>query len=103
MFVRFVRAVRSAFQRKTVNGRVQILHSAPWSSFSIWTYGLSGRQDSHEDGKSVDSQPERLRSCLIWGGAMVAELYLEESAVGYEQRCRGLNVWEEKWWFSDRE
>ena len=27
MFVRFWRAVRSAFQRKMVNGRVQILHS----------------------------------------------------------------------------
>jgi hypothetical protein len=27
MFVRFCRAVRSAFQRKMVNGRVQILHS----------------------------------------------------------------------------
>jgi hypothetical protein len=134
MFVRFCRAVRSAFQRKMVKGRVQILHScsmsvlslsavsvankhdnsdrepemfesmrmakvpahevrnppaygmqcpsppvralpgsvsrltAPWSSFNICTYGLSGKHFSQTDGKSVVSHPLRFRSCLIWGG-----------------------------------
>jgi hypothetical protein len=45
--------------------RLTILHSAPWSSFNICTYGFSGRQFSQTEGKSVDSQPARLRSCLI--------------------------------------
>jgi hypothetical protein len=48
--------------------KLTILHSAPWSSLIICTYGFSGRQFSQTDGKSVDSHPERFRSCLIWGG-----------------------------------
>jgi hypothetical protein len=37
----------------------------PWSFFSICTYGLSGRQFSQTEGKSVVSHPDLLRSCLI--------------------------------------
>lgn len=66
--MRLLRAVRSAFHWKTVKGRVQSLHSSPWSCLIICTKGLSGRQFSQTEGKSVVSHPERLRSCLICGG-----------------------------------
>ena len=73
MLVLCVRLVRSAFHRKNVKGREHSLHSAPWSSFIICTYGLLGRQFSQTEGKSVVSQPDLLRSCLICGGGILPE------------------------------
>jgi hypothetical protein len=66
--------------------RVQLALTAPWSSFNICTYGLSGRHFSHTDGKSVVSQPLRLRSCLIWGG--ISEVNCRFWVLGRETRSR---------------
>lgn len=52
-----------AFHRKTVNGLVQILHSAPNEFLSILMYGFSPRQVSQRMGNSLTSQPKaRLQS-----------------------------------------
>jgi hypothetical protein len=84
--VRLLRAVRSGFHLKSVNGRVQIcislillqvegaerntLHCSPASCLIICTNGLSGKQFSQTEGKSVVSHPERFKSCLICGGIL---------------------------------
>lgn len=51
-------------------GGRRTLQADPMSSRIIWTKGFSGRQFSQTEGKSVVSQPERLRSCFIWGGIL---------------------------------
>lgn len=72
------RLVRSAAQRNTVNGRVQILHSMPRSSLIIWMNGLSvaERQSLQTAGKSETSAPLRFMSDLgpAGGIVMVGEL-----------------------------
>lgn len=72
------RLVRSAAQRNTVNGRVQILHSMPRSSLIIWMNGLSvaERQPLQTAGKSETSAPLRFMSDLgpAGGIVMVSEL-----------------------------
>lgn len=70
------REVRSAAQRKTVKGRVQILHSSPRSSLIIWMKGLSvaERQSLQTAGKSVTSAPERFMSDLGPAGGIAVFL-----------------------------
>lgn len=72
-FVFLNRLVRSAAQRNTVNGRVQILHSMPRSSLIIWMNGLSvaERQSLQTAGKSETSAPLRFMSDLGPAGGIV--------------------------------
>ena len=69
-----------------------ILHSAPWSSFSICTYGFSGRQCSQTEGKSVVSHPDRFRSCLIWGG-IFADMEIKYQDQQYQLLQAGIFVY----------
>lgn len=63
MMVFFCLEVLSVFHRNRVNGREQILHSAPCSSLIICMKDWSDpRQFSHTEGISLLSHPERLTS-----------------------------------------